>query len=119
MIPVRHQGGAADLPAHLDPDKGRRLVSEETDHGCTSDGPEVLHRLRAEQAEQGLVASHQSGEQDRHHDKHAGQIFDPPVSIGKAPARLQPGEGEGHREGDGGRGVGKVVERVREEGHTP
>ncbi len=80
---------------------------------------QVRHRLRVEQAGDGLITGKQAGQGDHHDDGETGKILRTPVAIGVAPGRRAAGQSEGDEKRDGGQGVGDVVEGVPQQRDRP
>src|SRR6267378_4073664 len=68
---------------------------------------------------QRLIRCDDGTRENREDDGQAGEILHSAQAIRKPPSHAAPPQPEGDRERDRGRGVGKVVNRVREETHAP
>ena len=65
-----------------------------------------------------LVARDDGADQDREHDRHAGEVLDAAIAKREARGRLLAAEPECHGEGYCGARIGEIVNGVREQRHA-
>ena len=104
VLAVGDERRAREPLAGTEPDPRGELVADEADDACGGERPEVGELLRVDEAADGLVERDAGGDEDRQHDGVARQ----PLAAGGT-------EEERDAERDGGQGVARVVDQVREQ----
>lgn len=119
MNAVRNEGRGADLLADSDSVDRDEFVAGEADQARQRHEPEVVQGLRVEQPVDGFHSSHDGGEGDDGDDEQSGEIFGAPEPVGIAAGRDAAAEDERDPQRDSSQGIGKVVDRVRQECDGP
>jgi hypothetical protein len=118
VVAIRNQCGAADLPADPDAEDGHGLVPDKPDNRGEHDGPQQPNGLRMEQSLPRFVEGYHRADRDGDDDDQTGQILDTPETVGEPPRGPPAYQQERDTEGDRGRCVGEVVDRVGQECHA-
>src|SRR6266446_2707167 len=115
VIAVGDQGRAVDLAADPDAEDRAGLVAEKASGPRRRNRPKKGDRLRMNQAVHRLPARHDRAQQDDADNRHAGQILDPPESIGEARAWLTASKAKGDPERHRGHRIADIVDGVGKE----
>jgi hypothetical protein len=107
----------ASPAADAEPVQGHQLVAGEADQPGHHHPADPIHRGGVEDPVERLPGGGRRRDGDGGHDEHARQVLGAAVAVGVAVVCRPPTEPEGQPEGNGGEGVGKVVDGVGKEGH--
>ena len=116
MDPVCDESRGADLLSDPDAIDGDDLVPGEADEASSRDKPKIVDFLRLQEPADGFPCRDDRGEGDDGNDEQAGNVLGPPEAVGVAAGGVSAAEDECDPQGDGGQGVGEVVDGVGEEG---
>ncbi len=104
MVSVRCHRRARESFARVQAHLRRYLVPDETDHTGCGERPEMSQMLGVNEPQDGLVEGDTGGDEDRQHDRQAGDLLTADAA-----------EEEGDPERDRGQCVAEVVDQVREQ----
>jgi hypothetical protein len=115
VVTVGDQGRAVDFATDPNAEHRHRFVADKSNDPGDNHPRKEANRLRMDQALDGLIAGEDGTEHDDRHDDHAGQVFNPPKSIGERLTRLATCQHERDPERDCGHCVSDIVDRISEQ----
>src|SRR5215211_2750659 len=114
VITIDNKRSTLNFLANFDAENGHRFVADEADDRSSHDGPKIANRLRMHEPADGFITGDGGAERDGEHDGNAGQILHAAVSVSETLARFPARECERNPKRNRGRGIAKIMNRVRE-----
>ncbi|CAH0326814.1 hypothetical protein SRABI128_05584 [Microbacterium sp. Bi128] len=117
MNAIGDERGGPDPPSHADPVDRDQFVAGKAHEAGGEHPAQVLDGLGFEEAPDGFDGGHHGGERDHRHNEQPCEVLGAAETVGVRPGRAAASEQKGDPQRNGGQGIGKIVDRVRQQRH--